>query len=363
MVQWERGRSYPSANQQRRRNDGRTVRPVPYVVSNDERASVGGSSFERSKTEKDSSVERVECSLSDNSRGVRDNRPSSVRRLEKAQGNLRKAVGLGNRIAVSFPYDKELVEAVKTLVGRRWEPDGKRWICEPSADLAKLLNEHMFVIDDFANQILSVAAPQNCVTQQGHVLIVKTAYNPPLIEALRQIPSRKWDKSNRQWTFSVVAISRLAELAGEYGLQWLVGDKQDDNPQVMVEKGWLSVAFSADRDIQETISELYGTRFDPTQMRWLVPMDYAPEIKVATDRYQFDTSDDVQREFEKVRYEIELLELSKSQNAVLDIPGLQVDLMPFQKAGVLYVLKAIGAEQNDNGKWIRRTLSLQESHD
>jgi hypothetical protein len=221
----------------------------------------------------------------------------------------------------------------------------------------------MFVIDDFANQILSVAAPQNCVTQQGHVLIVKTAYNPPLIEALRQIPSRKWDKSNRQWTFSVVAISRLAELAGEYGLQWLVGDKQDDNPQVMVEKGWLSVAFSADRDIQETISELYGTRFDPTQMRWLVPMDYAPEIKVATDRYQFDTSDDVQREFEKVRYEIELLELSKSQNAVLDIPGLQVDLMPFQKAGVLYVLKAIGAEQNDNGKWIRRTLSLQESHD
>jgi len=108
---------------------------------------------------------------------------------------------------------------------------------------------------------------------------------------------------------------------------------------------------------------LYGTRFDPTQMRWLVPMDYAPEIKVATDRYRFDTSDDVQREFEKVRYEIELLELSKSQNADLDIPGLNVDLMPFQKAGVLYVLKAIGAEQNGNGEWIRRTLSLQESHD
>jgi len=335
------------------------AQPLFNVVANDERTPSSSNSVELSTKNKNSSVEGVQRALSDDSRRVRDNGPSGVRRPEEAQRNLKQAVGVGNKIVVSFPYDKELVNDVKNLIGRRYEPENKRWICDPSADLEQFLAKHLFGVDDFAKQMLVGSAKMNSVTQDNAVLILKVGYNQQLLEDIRSIPTRKWDKASKHWTFSIVAIQQLAKLAQDYGLTWDVADENVDKPQVVLEDGWLSVAFSADRDVQEIISDLYGTRFDGRQMRWLVPMDYAPEIKLATDKHGFRVSAEIEQEFKRVEQQVELLLLSKSQNAVLDIPGLCIQLMPFQKAGVLYALKAFGAEQQENGTWFQRTLSPQ----
>lgn len=263
---------------------------------------------------------------------------------------------------MSFPYDPELVGRVKALVGRRWEPEAKRWICDPSAELRQLLHEHSFVVDDFATQILATAGESNSVSQSNHVLILRTGYNPELVEKIKQIPSRRWDKVNKQWSFSIVEIGKLYELASEFGLAWNVADKNHDKPQVGFRDGWLSVAFSADRDIQELMKELYGTRLHVGEMSWLVPVEYAPEVALAADRFKWQIDEGAQDVLIRYADETELLRLSKSQNEVLEIPGVQISLMPFQQAGVLYALKAMGFQQVD-GRWERRTSFIQDSDD
>ena len=363
MLKWSGEPNSRRSKVEPARSHNRPVGALFNVVSNDEGASSSSSSFERSAPQKNSGIEKFGSSVSDHSRRVWDNGPGGVRRPEKTQGNLKTAVGLGNKIVVSFPYDKDLVVAVKNLVGRKWEPDGKRWICEPSADLEKLLGEHMFVVDDFAKEILQQALPMNSVTQKDHVLILKVGYDAKLLDEIRSIPSRKWDKNARHWTFSIVAIPMLAKLSQDYGLVWNVADENVDKPQVVLDKGWLSVAFSAEKEVQEIMADLYGTKWDAYQMRWLVPIEYAPEIKLAVDKHGFDTDPEVEREFERFGHEIEMLTLSKSQNADFAINGLCIELMPFQQAGVLYVLKALNAQQQSDKTWVRGLSPLKQSND
>lgn len=335
-----------------------------HVVKHDERASVGGSEIEQSKKVEDSGVAGNRGSVSGDSRGVRDNRPGGVRRPEETSGRLKKAVGLGDKVAVSFPYDPVLISAIKQLSGRRWDADGKRWICEPSAQLKGLLTEHSFVLDDFATRMLAEALPTDVVSQRGAVLILKAGYKPDLVAKIREIPSRRWDKTLKTWSFSIVAITQLEKLAKEFGLKWDVSDGSvEEGDAVQVSNGWLSVRFSADRDVQETIAELYGVRFDAATMRWLVPEAYAPEVVLAAKRFGWTCDEHSQKVFARYGREIELYELSRSQEASLEIPGLGIKLMPFQQAGVMYVLKALGAVEVGEGRWERRTPTPQGSHD
>jgi hypothetical protein len=365
VVEWSRAGDNRLAQRRNAENARHVVESVRNVVKHDERTSSGSSQVERSKTQEDSSVARPRRAVSGDSRGVRDNGPSSVRRPAQAQRRLKKAVGLGDKVAVSFAYDPVLITAIKALNGRKWEAEGKRWICSPSPQLQQFLTEHMFDVDDFANRMLAAAATTvNVVVQEGPVLILKAGYNPQMVEKIRSIPSRRWDKAKKTWTFSIVAIDQVEELATEFGLGWQVAEgKVDDGETVEVRNGWLAVRFSADRDIQEMIGELYGTRLDVATMRWVVPVEYAPEIATAANKYGWTWTEESQKVFRDYSREIELFQLSRSQDASVEIAGLGIELMPFQKAGVMYVLKAIGAEQTEHGAWNVRTPTPQESHD
>ena len=45
-------------------------------------------------------------------------------------------------IEIRFPYDRELVEAVKRIPGRNWHSEEKMWSCPPSKDAIKFLEWH-----------------------------------------------------------------------------------------------------------------------------------------------------------------------------------------------------------------------------
>ena len=336
---------------------------MSHVVPNDERASVGSDQAQQLKAQENSPVEGYEHSVPSDSRRMWNNGPSGIRRPAQAQGLTRQAVSLGNRVCVSFPYDAELVESVKALSGRKWDPDNKRWICEPSADLAHLLAANDFAVDQDVTVLLQGAIPQNTFVQDCSVLILKPSYNPALLEALRSVPKRKWDKDRKEWRFSISEINKLQKISADFGIAWDIGQIVDDTPQVIVQDGWLSVAFNADRDVADTMSELYGVRWNGSQMRWLINLAQAAEVSLIVEKFGLSTNETVEKVFVDAASEIEMLKLSKAQNADLEVHGMSIDLMPFQRAGILYALKAIGATPIGNESWQRRTPTLQEACD
>ena len=359
MAKWSGGRKAEA--------DRPVVESVRNVVQHDAGASRSSHSFEQSETTEDSPVARFGSGVPADSRRVRDNRPGGVRRPPETQGRLKLAVGLGDKIALSFKYDPVLISVVKQLPGRRWDVGGKRWICEPSVQLRELLHEHMFVVDELAEKMLNdapVVEMVNEVRQQGPVLIMKAGYHPDLVARVREIPTRKWDKSQKTWSFSVAVIAQVEELAQDFCLAWKVSaDYVDDSQDLEVSGNWFSVRYSADRDIQEMIGELFGTRLDPVTMRWMVPKVYAPELALAQRKYSWTHCSESQKAFMDVAREVELLELSKADTGRIVVPGVQIELMPFQQAGVVYVLKALGASEVMESKWMVGPQPPQDSLD
>lgn len=97
--------------------------------------------------------------------------PSSpAKEKEKEVGRVEVATGgSGNDgwLVVTFPYNKDVVEALKTALPgtqRRWDGDGKRWLVSASAGavLVQLAKTHHWVVTSAAEALLT-AAPKPAV--------------------------------------------------------------------------------------------------------------------------------------------------------------------------------------------------------
>ena len=47
--------------------------------------------------------------------------------MEKKIKDVKIEMGKGEKVSIRIPYDRELIEKVKTLPGRKWNPEEKYW--------------------------------------------------------------------------------------------------------------------------------------------------------------------------------------------------------------------------------------------
>jgi hypothetical protein len=139
-------------------------------------------------------------------------------------------------VSVQFPYDPELVDAIKAAVPsdhREWNGDSKQWLvtAEAAPALNKVLEEFEFTISAGAEQL--IAAEQNEMTQpvvesaqatlDGDKIVVVTAEFPgwDAVNAMKEVKGRKWNGEAN--VFPLTAADELIELAAsevfEHGLE------------------------------------------------------------------------------------------------------------------------------------------------
>jgi SWI/SNF-related matrix-associated actin-dependent regulator 1 of chromatin subfamily A len=58
-----------------------------------------------------------------------------------------------NKIRIEFPFDMKTVDQIKTLPDRRFNPDGKFWVCPITSDNLSKLQEWGFQFDDFLQKL------------------------------------------------------------------------------------------------------------------------------------------------------------------------------------------------------------------
>lgn len=126
------------------------------------------------------------------------------------------------------------------------------------------------------------------------------------------------------------------------------------------------VRFTYDPTLVEAIKRLPARKYDKANKRWIVP-NIAENVEALSNLIQgfaFEIDEDVYLALDKAIEEYEAnLEASTASEADLEVPGLALDLYPFQKAGVAYAVKnerVFIADEMGLGKTVQAIATIQK---
>lgn len=219
----------------------------------------------------------------------------------------------------------------------------------------------------------TVAMPQNMAPRKdsividydirNNVLVLKSPYDPTLVQKVRALSGAKWDGANKAWLFPPRTGDALLDALGsrEFALTNCARDlmaepqgpsHQDDvhfksvsevraeqpKPPLTVEitehQGQYRVQFPYDAKLVEAIKSLPRRKFDPENKSWLVPADSADELRQALGNTNSIWSLDAVTLSDKVE---KIRAASTLKDFDIEIPNVSGELMPFQKAGVAFI--------------------------
>lgn len=178
---------------------------------------------------------------------------------EIKEAAARKIHRVGSELIVEFPYNGELVAAVRKVPGRQWDA-GRKVNVFPLASAAALVcfaADHGFQVADEVqaladeNPIEPNAEPELNVTLQDRTVVIRFEYDASLVAKVKQIDGAKWDKANRVWrapfasAAQAVAFADANDLSVAEGLKQLAGQVTEEQERLKE----ASAALDADIDV------------------------------------------------------------------------------------------------------------------
>lgn len=158
------------------------------------------------------------------------------------------------------------------------------------------------------------------------------------------------------------------------GQAWTPSDEDLRHPQVQQPSGLgmtitrdgdaYVVGFQYNREVVDAVKAIPGRRYNPMDKTWTVPSQHADKLFAVYEKYMGRPApEDVRGEHEKVQAQAaRRIAASKATDAKITIPGLGGELMPFQRAGVMYAMqakRAIFGDEMGLGKTVQALATVQ----
>lgn len=183
------------------------------------------------------------------------------------------------------------------------------------------------------------------LTLQGTKLVLKTPYNKDEIQALKtSFPQARWDKLNKHWTLPLNTLQQAINFAKSWNIQIdddLTHLQLPDHPHatttIRLEKEILKIDTPYDTLQIHDLKTIPGIKWNPTHNHWETPYTNVHELIKWANKYNHPIPQHIQ-----TQADIETKKLQHTQNltqattANINIPTLQLELYPYQKAGVQY---------------------------
>lgn len=266
--------------------------------------------------------------------------------------------------------DEEARAMVRAIPGRRWDPDAKLWRIVPGADttpaIRAALASSRLTVPEEVGQRLDAAAQAD-----SHGWVVPQPDGQVLVsaeETYRRHLSAWAPEASDRATLAAVTRSpaEVAEAnASLASLKLLDSDSLSlairpleagaVPPALAVDpEDWDGVRFEGgqfrirrqpyDPGLVAAIKDLPARRWSPDAKEWSVPVtaDSWPQLQEIIARFSLDIDDYAREHGEALARTAEALERGSTAAAPAEVsvPGLAVDLLPFQSSGVDYAVKA-----------------------
>lgn len=165
----------------------------------------------------------------------------------------------GHEFIVTFEYDSALVAAVKSVPGRRFNPQTKCWTAPISSDaVAALKNLEQFSWTEAATAMAETAESMPVVEQKPtkqidvevNTFIIRFDFDRDVVAAVKSVPGARFEPSEKFWTAPADgrAIARLRELVG---FEWTRSAKEHADMVEMVSAANLALSTAKSADLFE----------------------------------------------------------------------------------------------------------------
>ena len=275
------------------------------------------------------------------------------------------------KVMVFLPYGDTAYP--KTGLNAVWNRDLRGWQV-PAGKYGSVVawaKRHEIPVTNRAKAILDTAeAPASpdyagsVTLERGH-LIVKFDYNPAILDAIRTIPSRRWNSEHKEWHLPKESVGSIRKIASEHGL--FLSEDVKRLPEMDVQEGTLihvmngafALSFSYNADLISQVRQMPGAQWSATNRAWMVPIESSDEVLSFVQEHGAVLTPEARQLVSDAANLREVIDASAAHDAEITIPGFGSDrlqLFPFQRAGVAYGLKRMGYEFIE-GEW-KRTLDI-----
>lgn len=206
-------------------------------------------------------------------------------------------------------------------------------------------------------------------------LRVKFDYDKDLVSDIKMVKGRKFDGEDKDWLVPLnkESINDLREFVKKHKFD--VTDKAIDeiekaknkNPKnVTIKNDKIAIEFPYDEELINKVKNLSNRKWNKDKKRWEIDINKknCEEVIEFGEENEFDISDKVLEKCEECKDNIEKSKASNvDEDLEIDVGGDELELKPFQKAGVMYSVdkeKAIIADEVGLGKTVQALATIKK---
>ena len=267
---------------------------------------------------------------------------------------------------VAFPYDPALVAKIKTIPGRRFDPDTKAWAVPASSTplVRALCATHGFTASDTATLAFQSETPPEAhtapltgtITLQDGRFRLAFPYDPEAVRDIKAINGRRWNPDEKVWTAPISSVRLVWDFCDKYGIDRTAFDRVPDSdpviePDISLDAKGFIIRFPFDRDLVQQVRDLPTATFDKMLSAWRVSRSAGIEVALFAEQTSAVLAEPVNDLLSEARRQLARIDKSRATDAELSIPTLNGTLLPFQRAGVVYTLEALGYSPQPDGTW------------
>lgn len=165
--------------------------------------------------------------------------------------------------------------------------------------------------------------------------------SPSVIAAVRRLPGRRVDPRDGAWVVPAIFGSAVAEFAAtKLGLREAIEPSQGTPASLSYEGGWFKLAFDYSNSADVfTVACIPGSLWFQAEEVWLVPAAQGVRVQAWAQDRGVAVDGAARAAIREALLAVERAEASAAQDSDYNVPGLGIELYPYQRAGVRYVVE------------------------
>ena len=198
-------------------------------------------------------------------------------------------------------------------------------------------------------------------------IVIAFPYHEEAVTSVKAVSGARWDRVARVWRAPITSLPEVRFFAERWGF-WVHPDlatldlpPPPENRGVWFDENWVWLQFPYDRVWITAVKRLSGVTWDPGERAWRVPLGSAPEALEFCERFGLSVPSNLAEYAADLRSQSDaLVAASRATDADIDVAGLP--LMGYQRAGVLYALRAkrcLIADDMGLGKTIQSIATVE----
>lgn len=175
-------------------------------------------------------------------------------------------------------------------------------------------------------------------------IVLDFPYDAQQVSELKQIRGARWDKQTKLWRVPVTSLEAAREFALKYDFNVTIDVLTFNTPKpktgsarVFIDDDMIAIRVPYERVIVKAVKQIPAVSWNAKKHQWQAPVSSVLNVIEWAEKFDISTEPDVAALSSEVTKRMnEFIDASRAVDAQVDIPALQGELLPYQKAGVLY---------------------------